>query len=131
MIKGVGTDLVEKKRVNKLFQKYGDRFVNRILTKLEKEEFEKRKDNLKRVSFLSNNFACKEAVVKVLDTGASLFVSLRNIEVLRQKNGSPYLNLYSKANERALEIGCKNFKLSISDTDKYSLALVIGEGEWE
>ena len=71
MINGIGTDLVEKERVENLFLKYGNRFVDKILTKSERKEFDNRKGKEKKISFLSNNFASKEAVSKALDTGFS------------------------------------------------------------
>ena len=108
MIKGIGTDLVENKRIKNLFLKYENRFVDKI-------------------SFLSNNFACKEAVSKALETGFSSGITLKNIEILRKDNGSPYLNLNGTAKKQALKRKCLNFKLSISDTKNYSLAFVIGE----
>ena len=127
MIRGIGADLVEKKRVKNLFLKYGDRFVNRILSTSERKEFERKISEDKKISFLSNNFACKEAVSKVLETGFSLGIGFKNIEVLRRKSGSPYLVLNGKAEERAFEMRCQNFELSISDTKDHSLAFVIGE----
>ena len=127
MIKGIGTDLVEKKRIKNLFLKYGNRFVDKILTKPERKEFDNRKGKESKISFLSNNFACKEAVSKALETGFSSGITLKNIEILRKDNGSPYLNLIGTAKKQALKRKCLNFKLSISDTKNYSLAFVIGE----
>lgn len=127
MINGIGADLIEKERIKYLFLKYGDRFVDKILTKTERKEFDGRKGQEKKISFLSNNFACKEAVSKALDTGFSSGITLKNIEVLRKDSGSPYLNLIGKAEKQALERKCLNFKLSISDTKYHSLAFVIGE----
>jgi len=127
MINGIGADLIEKERIKYLFLKYGDRFVNKILTETERKEFDGRKGQEKKISFLSNNFACKEAVSKALDTGFSSGITLKNIEVLRKDSGSPYLNLIGKAEKQALERKCLNFKLSISDTKYHSLAFVIGE----
>ena len=127
MINGIGADLIEKERIKYLFLKYGDRFVDKILTKTERKEFDGRKGQEKKISFLSNTFACKEAVSKALETGFSSGITLKNIEVLRKDSGSPYLNLIGKAEKQALERKCLNFKLSISDTKYHSLAFVIGE----
>jgi len=129
MIKGIGTDLIEKKRVEKSISKFGDKFIKRVLTEKEQEEYRTKKTSEKKVSFLSNNFACKEAVSKALGTGFSEGITLKNIEVLRESRGNPYLQLLGKAKKKAEEGGFKNFTLSISDTKDHSLALVIGEGE--
>ena len=127
MIMGIGTDLVEKERVKKIYLRYGEKFVDRILSEFEQKEFKKRKGKANKVSYLSNNFACKEAVSKVLGTGFSLGVGFKTIEVLRRENGSPYLILSGKTDEKAVERKCKNFAISISDTKDYSLAFVVGE----
>ena len=129
MIRGIGTDLVEKERVKNLFLKYGDKFVNKLLAESEMKEFQRRKGQEKKVSFLSNNFASKEALAKALGTGFSLGIGFKNIEVLRRENGSPYLILSGKTAKKARLLKCQNFKLSIADTKEYSLAFVVGEEE--
>ena len=129
MIKGIGTDLIEKRRVEKSISKFGDKFIKKVLTEKEQQEYQTKKTSEKKVSFLSNNFACKEAVSKALGTGFSEGITLKNIEVLRERTGNPYLQLLGKAKKKAEEGGFENFTLSISDTKDYSLALVIGEGK--
>ena len=128
MIKGIGTDLIEKRRVEKSISKFGDKFIKKVLTEKEQQEYRTKKNFGKKVSFLSNNFACKEAVSKALGTGFSEGITLKSIEVLRESGGNPYLQLLGKAKEKAEESGFENFTLSISDTKDHSLALVIGEG---
>ena len=129
MIKGIGTDLVEKRRIKNALSKFGDKFIERVLTEKEKEEYRSKASLHKKISFISNNFACKEATSKALGTGFTKGVSLKNIEVLREDNGSPYLNLLGAAKKRADKNGYEFFKLSISDTKDHSLAVVIGEGK--
>ena len=129
MIKGIGTDLIEKRRVEKSISKFGNKFIKKVLTEKEQKEYQTKKTTEKKVSFLSNTFACKEAVCKALGTGFSEGITLKNIEVLREASGNPYLKLLGKAKKKAAEGGFENFTLSISDTKDHSLALVIGEGE--
>ena len=93
------------------------------------EEYQSKASLHKKISFISNNFACKEATSKALGTGFTKGVSLKSIEVLREDNGSPYLNLLGAAKKRADKNGYEFFKLSISDTKDHSLAVVIGEGK--
>ena len=83
MIKGVGADFLDKSRVENIFLKFGNRFVNKILSEKEFVEFNRKTNLSKRVSYLSNNFACKEAVSKVLGTGFSKGVLMKDIEILR------------------------------------------------
>ena len=129
MIKGIGTDLIEKRRVEKSISKFGNKFIKKVLTEKEQQEYQTKKTTEKKVSFLSNTFACKEAVCKALGTGFSEGITLKNIEVLREASGNPYLKLLGKAKKKAEECGFENFTLSISDTKDHSLALVIGEGK--
>ena len=61
MIKGVGTDLVEKVRIRKVISRFGNKFIDKVLTENEKVEYLRYKGKEKKISFLSNNFASKEA----------------------------------------------------------------------
>ena len=108
---------------------FSDKFIKKVLTEKEQKEYQAKKTYEKKVSFLSNNFACKEAVSKALGTGYSEGITLKNIEVLRESGGNPCLQLKGKAKKKASEYGFENFTLSISDTKDHSLALVIGEGK--
>ena len=127
MIKGVGADFLDKSRVENIFLKFGNRFVNKILSEKEFVEFNSKTNLSKRVSYLSNNFACKEAVSKVLGTGFSKGVLMKDIEILRSKSGAPYANLQGAAGIVAVEKGLDIFHLTITDTKEYSLAFAIGE----
>ena len=127
MIKGVGTDFLEKSRVENIFLKFGSKFVDKILSKKESYEFSKKINLTKKVSYLSNNFACKEAVSKVLGTGFSQGILMKDIEILRSKSGSPYAKLHGEAEKVAMEKGLEVFHLTITDTKDYSLAFAIGE----
>ncbi|MDC0076562.1 4'-phosphopantetheinyl transferase superfamily protein, partial [Gammaproteobacteria bacterium] len=75
----------------------------------------------------SNNFACKEAVSKVLGSGFSQGVLIKDIEILRSAEGVPYTNLTGEAGRLAKERGMEKFHLTITDTKDYSLAFAIGE----
>ena len=128
MIKGIGVDLVEKKRIERVLNKFGDRFIKKILTEEEQKEYLSKNIYSRKVSFLSNNFASKEAAAKVIGTGFTQGVTLKDIEVLREESGLPYLLMKGEALKKAEEIGCKNFLVTISDTKEHSLAFVLGEG---
>ena len=85
------------------------------------------KSNQKKVAYLSNNFACKEACSKVLGTGFSGGVRFRDIEVLRDADGSPFINLHGEASLIANTLNINNIHVSITDSEELSLAFVIGE----
>ena len=126
MIKGIGIDLVDKSRIKDIYSKHGIRFENKILSLKELEELSERKDSNK-ISYLSNNFACKEACSKVLGTGFSNGVQFKDIEVLRNSRGGPFINLNGEASVIANDLKINNIHVSITDSKESSIAFVIGE----
>ena len=126
MIKGIGVDLVDKSRINDIYFKHGLRFENKILSLKELEELSARNDSNK-ISYLSNNFACKEACSKVLGKGFSNGIKFKDIEVLRNSDGGPFINLYGKASVLAKNLEINNIHVSITDSKESSIAFVIGE----
>lgn len=122
MIVGVGTDLIEIERVKKACEK--EAFLGRCFTVEERNFFQ---GNYNKAA---GNFAVKEAVSKVLGTGFSNF-GPSDIEVLRDKNGKPYVNLYGNALKLAKELKISNILVSISDTKDHIIAFAVGEGENE
>lgn len=123
MIKGIGNDIVEIERIEKAIT--NERFLEKYFTCHEHTLFE-HKNN--RPESIAGNFAVKEAVSKVLGTGFRHF-GLRDIEVLRDDLGKPYVNLHGGAKALALSIGMKNIHVSISHSRQYVIATAIGEGD--
>jgi len=116
MIVGIGTDIVNKNRIDKIYSKYGKRFIKKILSTEEQMEFNTKKTKEKKVSYLSNNFAGKESIAKALGIGFSLGLTPALIQILRDKNGSPIASLlgsYAK----------KKHLISISLTDSRDISL--------
>ena len=126
MINGVGVDILEKKRVLTIHKKYGKRFQKRVLGDTEIKLIEGKSLN-QQIRFISNNFACKEAVAKALGLGFTEGISLKEIEILRKPSGQPFIILKGNADKVAKNIGVKKFHVSISDTKKLSMAFVVGE----
>lgn len=120
MIIGIGTDLIEIKRVIKACEK--ESFQRKIYTKREIELASR--DKIK----LAGNFAVKEAVSKMFGTG---FYGVRpsDIEVLRDQLGKPYVNLYNGAKELAEKMAIKKIHVTITNTSEYASAFVVGEGQ--
>ena len=129
MIKGTGADVLEKQRIERLIYSYGKKFVRRILTDKEKKELDKKNNDIKKISYLSNNFACKEAFSKALGLGFSEGITYKDLEILRDKKGAPKINLSERANNKAQNLGFSKFFVSISDTQKLTFAIVVGEGK--
>ena len=126
MINGVGVDILEKERVFTIHKKYGKRFQERVLGDSEIKAIEGKSLN-NQIRFISNNFACKEAVAKALRLGFTEGISLKEIEILRKPSGQPFITLNGNTDKVAKNIGIKKFHVSISDTKKLSMAFVVGE----
>ncbi len=118
MIIGVGTDIVEIKRVERVCS--GKHFPGRIFHVNEKELV------AGHPSKAAGNFAVKEAVVKVFGTGFG-FVEASEIEVGREENGKPYLVLHGNAKVMAEKLGISRWHISISNTADLAIAFVVGE----
>ena len=122
MVNSIGTDLLEKNRIERIFSRFDRKFINKVLTKKEISIFDSLKTPKKRIDFLSNNFAAKEAVSKVLGVGFSQGVRPKDIVVIR-KYGPPQVELKGKAKELAFHKGIESISLSLSDTDRLAVAV--------
>ena len=120
MIKGIGTDLIEIKRIKKACGKQS--FLVRCFTDKELDLIGTDYDKA------AGNFAVKEAVAKVLGTGFSGIRPIE-IEVLRDEKGKPFVCLSGGAEKIAGELGIKRIHVSITDTEEYAAAFAIGESE--
>ena len=122
---GIGTDIVNIKRMDNSLKKYGSSFKKRIFSKLEISYCEKKKNSS---AFYAKRFAAKEAFSKALGTGIRKGVKLTNIEVSNNVNGKPSILL--KGNLASyLKKKVKNKKyniyLSLSDDKPWAQATVI------
>ena len=87
---GIGTDIVNIKRMEKIFIKKNNNFKNRIFSKREILYCENKK---KSYSYYAKRFAAKEALSKALGTGIRKGINFKDIEILNDKMGKPYINL--------------------------------------
>ncbi len=120
MLTGVGCDLIEIERMKKACEK--EAFLLRVYT----EEERRQADG--RLSVLAGTFAVKEAVAKVLGTGFRTFMP-KDVEVLRDELGKPYVILHGNARKVAEERKITRIEVSISDTKEFAMAFAVGEGE--
>jgi holo-[acyl-carrier protein] synthase len=120
MITGIGVDLIEIERVTKACQK--ESFLTRYFTEAEQKLI---KEDIRKAA---DNFAVKEAVAKMLGTGFRTFFPI-DVEVLRTKEGAPYVNLYGKAEELAGKQRVTKIHVSITNTKDYANAFVVAEGD--
>ena len=118
-----GIDLVKVSRLEKTYEIFGLRFLNRIYDNLEIEQFQKKSTRAKPF-FLAKNFAGKEAVSKVIGYGFTNGVRPKDIVILR-KYGGPIVKLNGKAKLLAKEQGFDEISLSLSDTDEHATAMAV------
>lgn len=118
MILGIGNDLIEIERIEKACEKQA--FLLRCYTE---NEIELCKG---KASMLAGNFAVKEAVAKAFGTGFRGFET-RDIEVLRDELGKPFVKLYGGAKKLYEDAEATNIYVSISNTRDYAIAMAIME----
>ncbi|MBY0292684.1 MAG: holo-ACP synthase [Alphaproteobacteria bacterium] len=130
MIIGIGVDLVDMRRIERLLEKFGERFIQRVFTKEERAYAMRSPHSLRAYT---NRFAAKEAAVKALGTGIREEISWQDIEVRRAPSGAPLLYFYGKAYEKLvghLPAGYRAcLHVSFSDEPPYSTAFVILSAE--
>jgi len=113
-----GVDIIEIPRVRLVFEKYGQRFLDRVFTAGEIAYCRGRASNL------AARFAAKEAAMKALGTGVR-GVAWKDIEVVRQESGAPSIQLHGRAKNRAEHLGVQEMALSLSHSREYAVASVI------
>ncbi len=121
---GIGVDMVNIDRIKKIHQKYGKRFVNRILNSSELELFHQTNDQDR---FLANRFAGKEAATKALGTGFSQGVTWKDFGVSNKSSGQPKLILSNKVEKLFITKGITSSHISLTDELPWSMAFVILE----
>ena len=117
---GIGIDIVELKRVDQIYSKYGDKFAKKILSNSELKNFQVSND---KISFLAKRFAAKEAVGKALGIGILNGILLKNIFITHDRLGKPLVKIN---NTKKLKLHLdKIIHISISDEKKYAVANAI------
>ena len=114
---GIGIDIVEVERIEKIHQKYGEKFASKILSNDELKNFLKDKN---KIHFLAKRFAAKEAVGKALGVGIKNGSILKNIEIKNDINGKPFVNI--KDIEKLNMTEKKEIHISLSDEKKFAVA---------
>jgi holo-[acyl-carrier protein] synthase len=123
-IHGVGIDLVQVERLEKLLERWGERFETRVFTEFERQFCSGRKN---RAACLALRFAAKEAFVKALGLGMRKPVLWQDIEVRQDALGKPEIFLTPRALQYCLEKGLHSWHLSLTDDGQYGAAVVVIE----
>lgn len=124
MIYGIGIDVIEPARVERLLVKYGERFARRVLTPVEWPGYQK---TVRPVLFLANRFAAKEAFSKAMGTGFRYPVTLQCISVVQNRAGKPGFTFHPKLEDLVKGRGITGHHLTISDEKSLACACVVLE----
>jgi len=122
---GIGTDIINIKRMEKLLKSNNSNFKNRIFSKKEIMYCEKKNNPF---SFYAKRFAAKEALSKALGTGIRKGISFKNIEILNDNLGKPSINLKGSTEnflKKKLKTKKYSIHLSLSDDKPWAQATVI------
>jgi holo-[acyl-carrier protein] synthase len=121
MILGIGSDMVDIRRIEQTIDRYGERFLNRIFTDIERAKSDRR---AARAASYAKRFAAKEACAKALGTGLSAGVFWRDMGVINLPSGQPTLNLTGGAAQRLAELLPPNHEaqINLTITDDFPMA---------
>ena len=125
MIIGIGSDLIDIRRVAKVIERHGDRFLDRIFTDVERAKAGRRANNEKMVAATyAKRFAAKEACAKALGTGIRRGVWWRDMGVVNLQTGRPSMILTGGALKRLQMLTPQGFeaRIDVSLTDDWPLA---------
>ena len=128
MILGLGSDLMDIRRIQDSLDRFGDRFVQRLFTEVEQARSERKVD---RAASYAKRFAAKEACSKALGTGIRHGVFWRDMGVINQRSGKPTMALTGGAAERLAELTPPGhtavIHLTLTDDHPMAMAVVIIE----
>jgi holo-[acyl-carrier protein] synthase len=125
MILGTGIDIIEVTRIAASYEKFGERFVNRILLP---DEIAYCRSHTNPAPFLAARFAAKEAISKAFGTGIGAQLGWQDMEIRRKDSGEPFVVLHGKGEQLFASRGAKRLLVSLSHTANYAAATAILEG---
>ena len=121
MIIGIGNDLIDIRRIEKTLDRFGDRFVERCFTEIERKKSDRRR--LRAASY-AKRYAAKEACSKALGTGFRKGVFWRDLGVVNLPGGKPTMELTNGARDRLNELlpDGMDAQIDLTITDEYPMA---------
>jgi holo-[acyl-carrier protein] synthase len=125
MILGTGIDLVEVARIRNSIERFGERFLKRLLCPDEITYCLSHRDP---APFVAGRFAAKEAISKAFGTGIGSQLGWLDMEVAHKPSGQPYVVLHGGAPRLLEERGARVVHLSLSHTNEHATAVAILEG---
>jgi holo-[acyl-carrier protein] synthase len=128
MILGLGSDLIDIRRIARVIERHGDRFLERVFTPVERAKAARRTERI-RVATLAKRFAAKEAASKALGTGFRAGVFWRDLGVVNLSSGAPTLRMTGGAAARLAAITppghAAQVTLTMTDEYPYAQAMVV------
>ena len=128
MIIGIGSDVLDIRRLEKTIARHGDRFHDRVFTPVERAKAEKRTERIRAATY-AKRFAAKEAASKALGTGFRAGVFWRDLGVVNLASGQPTLRMTGGAAERLAAITPPGHRaevaLTMTDEFPYAQAMVV------
>jgi holo-[acyl-carrier protein] synthase len=123
MILGIGSDIIDIRRIEQTLARFGDRFIHRIYTETERARAERRPHE--RAATYAKRFAAKEACAKALGTGLKQGVFWRDMGVVNLPSGQPTMRLANGAARRLEQLTPEGMipHIHVSLTDDYPLAV--------
>jgi len=124
VILGIGNDIIDIRRIEKTLERYGERFIQRIFTDLERQKSDGR---AQRAASYAKRFAAKEACAKALGTGLRRGVYWRDMGVINLPSGRPTIKLTGGAAMTLDELTPEGFeaRIDLTLTDDFPLAAAI------
>jgi holo-[acyl-carrier protein] synthase len=122
MILGIGIDIIEVARIEASYQKFGERFLNRILLP---GEINYCLSHRAPGPFLAARFAAKEAISKAFGTGIGAQLGWQDMEIARKESGEPYVILHEKGQQLLKARGARAMLISLSHTQAHATAVAI------
>jgi holo-[acyl-carrier protein] synthase len=124
MIYGIGTDFVEVPRIEKILQKWGEKFTGRVYSK---GEIDYCHNKAFPAMHFAARFAVKESFMKSLGIGLGMGVKLRDIEVINTPQGKPMLKINERIECIIVKFGITAIHISITHTKEHAHAIVVLE----
>ncbi|MES1190346.1 MAG: holo-ACP synthase [Steroidobacter sp.] len=122
MIFGIGTDLVKMERMEKVYERHGDRLINHLLLPQELALF---RDNKRPVRFLAMRFAAKEAIVKALGTGFAHGMWIKDCGFVPNAWGRPDIIWSERGRALADQFGVGEGHLTLTDEEGLIVAVAV------
>jgi holo-[acyl-carrier protein] synthase len=125
MILGTGIDIIEVARIASSYEKFGEKFVNRILLP---DEIAYCLSHKNPAPFLAARFAAKEAISKAFGTGIGAQLGWQDMEIRKKESGEPFVILHGKGKKLFEARKAKQLLVSISHTENYAAVTAVLEG---